>query len=99
MDVGRIAAATGAALYCENAFARLDRGAGLPNLMRLPYFPQVRPLISYLPMPDMTESPIRNAASFFRRMHWLRYSSMRCWYWWMSGGPWPILGMRVDPAR
>lgn len=39
---GRIAAATGAALICETAFARLDRGAGLPALQRLPYFPQVR---------------------------------------------------------
>ncbi|KAL4444371.1 hypothetical protein ABPG75_012108 [Micractinium tetrahymenae] len=37
---GRIAAATGAALLCENAFARLDRGAGLPCPARLPYFPQ-----------------------------------------------------------
>lgn len=37
---GRIAAATGAALFCENAFARVDRGAGLPSLQRLPYFPQ-----------------------------------------------------------
>lgn len=37
---GRIAAATGAALICENAFSRLDRGAGLPALQRLPYFPQ-----------------------------------------------------------
>lgn len=26
---------------CESAFARLDRGAGLPALQRLPYFPQV----------------------------------------------------------
>eukprot|EP00887_Chlorella_sp_A99_P006142 scaffold22.g6142.t1 len=39
-DCGRVAAATGAALLCENAFARVDRGAGLPNLQRLPYFPQ-----------------------------------------------------------
>ncbi|KAL4420103.1 hypothetical protein ABPG77_000584 [Micractinium sp. CCAP 211/92] len=37
---GRIATATGAALLCENAFARLDRGAGLPCPTRLPYFPQ-----------------------------------------------------------
>ncbi|PRW56678.1 decarboxylase [Chlorella sorokiniana] len=40
LSCGRIAAATGAALLCENAFARVDRGAGLPNLQRLPYFPQ-----------------------------------------------------------
>lgn len=39
-NAGRIAAATGAALFCENAFARIDRGAGLPALQRLPYFPQ-----------------------------------------------------------
>lgn len=38
-DCGRIAAATGAVLLCENAFARLDRGAGLPAMQRLPYFP------------------------------------------------------------
>ena len=37
---GRIAAAVGATLYTENAFARLDRGAGLPAVQRLPYFPQ-----------------------------------------------------------
>lgn len=41
LSCGRIAAATGAALLCENAFARLDRGAGLPDVQRLPYFPQV----------------------------------------------------------
>lgn len=35
-----MAAATGAVLMCENAFARVDRGAGLPVLRRLPYFPQ-----------------------------------------------------------
>ncbi len=39
--VAAIAAACGgAALLCENAFARVDRGAGLPHLKRLPYFPQ-----------------------------------------------------------
>jgi acetolactate synthase-1/2/3 large subunit len=37
---GRIASATGAVLLCENSFARLDRGAGLPAVRRLPYFPQ-----------------------------------------------------------
>ena len=31
---------TGAKLICENAFARIDRGAGLPSPQRLPYFPQ-----------------------------------------------------------
>lgn len=39
-SIGRIAVASGCALYCENSFARLDRGTGLPNLTRLPYFPQ-----------------------------------------------------------
>jgi hypothetical protein len=29
----------GAALLCENAFARIDRGGGLPCPFRLPYFP------------------------------------------------------------
>lgn len=37
---GRIAAVTGAALICENAFARIDRGAGQPSPQRLSYFPQ-----------------------------------------------------------
>ncbi len=37
---GKIAVATGATLVCENAFARLERGAGLPCPVRLPYFPQ-----------------------------------------------------------
>lgn len=39
-SAGRIASALGAALFCENSFARLDRGAGLPAVQRLPYFPQ-----------------------------------------------------------
>lgn len=34
----RIAAATGAAMICETFPARLERGAGLPALARLPYF-------------------------------------------------------------
>ncbi|HMG55377.1 MAG TPA: acetolactate synthase large subunit, partial [Kofleriaceae bacterium] len=34
----RIAAATGAALLCETFPARLERGAGLPAIDRLPYF-------------------------------------------------------------
>jgi acetolactate synthase-1/2/3 large subunit len=34
----RIAAATGAALLCETFTARLERGAGLPVVERLPYF-------------------------------------------------------------
>ena len=29
--LGKIAAATGATLICENAFPRVDRGAGLPH--------------------------------------------------------------------
>ncbi|GLC46297.1 hypothetical protein PLESTB_000996200 [Pleodorina starrii] len=40
LAAGQIAAATGAVLLCEGAFARADRGAGLPALRRLPYFPQ-----------------------------------------------------------
>lgn len=38
--IGKIAAATGATIFSENAFARLDRGRGLPDVSRLPYFPQ-----------------------------------------------------------
>jgi acetolactate synthase-1/2/3 large subunit len=37
---GAIAAATGAALLCENGFARVDRGAGIPAMTRIPYFPR-----------------------------------------------------------
>ncbi|KAG2498464.1 hypothetical protein HYH03_003718 [Edaphochlamys debaryana] len=37
---GVVAAAAGATLLCEGAFARADRGGGLPALRRLPYFPQ-----------------------------------------------------------
>jgi acetolactate synthase-1/2/3 large subunit len=37
---GAIAAATGAALLCENGFARVDRGAGIPAVTRIPYFPR-----------------------------------------------------------
>ena len=40
LHVGKIASKLGAPVFCENAFARVDRGAGLPNLQRLPYFPQ-----------------------------------------------------------
>ncbi|MDH3213459.1 MAG: acetolactate synthase large subunit [Myxococcales bacterium] len=36
----RIAAATGARLLCPTFPARLTRGAGLPHLERLPYFPE-----------------------------------------------------------
>ncbi len=31
VHLGKIAAATGATLICENAFPRIDRGAGLPH--------------------------------------------------------------------
>lgn len=37
--IGKIASKLGAPIFCENAFARLDRGQGMPNLQRLPYFP------------------------------------------------------------
>ena len=39
LHVGKIAGKIRAPVYCENAFARLDRGAGRPTLRRLPYFP------------------------------------------------------------
>ncbi|KAL6776627.1 hypothetical protein ACKKBG_A21880 [Auxenochlorella protothecoides x Auxenochlorella symbiontica] len=38
--LGQIAAASGADLLCENSFARVDRGHGLPKFRRVPYFPQ-----------------------------------------------------------
>lgn len=37
---GRVAAATGLALYSETFPARAERGGGLPNIDRLPYFPE-----------------------------------------------------------
>jgi acetolactate synthase-1/2/3 large subunit len=37
---GRIAAATGAQLYSETFPARTERGGGLPDIDRLPYFPE-----------------------------------------------------------
>jgi acetolactate synthase I/II/III large subunit len=37
---GRIAARTGATLYSETFPARAERGGGLPNIDRLPYFPE-----------------------------------------------------------
>ena len=36
----RVAAASGCALMCETFPARLERGAGLPPVARLPYFPE-----------------------------------------------------------
>lgn len=38
---GRIAAATGAAIYSETFPARAERGGGLPPIDRLPYFPEI----------------------------------------------------------
>jgi len=38
---GRIAAATGARLFSETFPARTERGGGLPDIDRLPYFPEV----------------------------------------------------------
>lgn len=35
----RIARATGAALFAETFFARMERGGGLPHARRIPYFP------------------------------------------------------------
>lgn len=35
---GRIAAATGADLYCDTFFPRMERGKNLPRVTRLPYF-------------------------------------------------------------
>lgn len=40
LAAGRIASVLGAALLCEPLPARTDRGAGLPHVTRLPYFPQ-----------------------------------------------------------
>ncbi len=40
MLAGKIAAATGATLFAEPFPGRMDRGAGLPELTRLPYFPE-----------------------------------------------------------
>ncbi len=40
MLAGKIAAATGSALFAEPFPGRMDRGAGLPEVTRLPYFPE-----------------------------------------------------------
>lgn len=39
-DAGRIAAATGCRLLADTFVARLERGAGVPPVERLPYFPE-----------------------------------------------------------
>jgi acetolactate synthase-1/2/3 large subunit len=41
MAAGRVAAATGARLFAERSAARLERGAGLPAVERLPYWPEL----------------------------------------------------------
>jgi acetolactate synthase I/II/III large subunit len=41
MAAGRIAAATGARLFAERHSARLERGAGLPTVERLAYWPEL----------------------------------------------------------
>ena len=38
--VGAVADALGADIMCENAFAAIERGRGLPNVTRTPYFPK-----------------------------------------------------------
>ncbi len=40
MSVGQIAAASGCRLLCETFPARIERGAGMPAVERLPYFPE-----------------------------------------------------------
>ena len=39
MLAGRIAAATGADLLADSFFARMERGGGLPQVTKIPYFP------------------------------------------------------------
>jgi acetolactate synthase-1/2/3 large subunit len=39
-DAGRVAAATGCRLIADTFVARLERGAGVPPVERLPYFPE-----------------------------------------------------------
>lgn len=40
LAAARISAGTGATLYCETFPARAERGGGLPDIDRLPYFPE-----------------------------------------------------------
>ena len=40
LAAARISAGTGAALFCETFPARAERGGGLPDIDRLPYFPE-----------------------------------------------------------
>jgi thiamine pyrophosphate-dependent acetolactate synthase large subunit-like protein len=39
-DAGRVCQKAGCVLLCENAFPRIDRGAGIPAATRVPYFPR-----------------------------------------------------------
>ena len=82
VNAGRIAAATGAALYCENAFARLDRGAGLPDIQRLPYFPHVGMLSRYHCRIGTAEVPLSD-------------TQLGCWE---AGGPGLVLTPGACPS-
>jgi acetolactate synthase-1/2/3 large subunit len=60
----RIAAVTGCKLLCETAPTHLERGAGLPPLMRLPYFPE--PGMDMLaPFHAVILAGARNPVTFF----------------------------------
>jgi acetolactate synthase-1/2/3 large subunit len=63
-DAGRIAAATGCRLLADTFVARLERGAGVPPVERLPYFPeQARAFLGELPALIVVGS--RPPVSFF----------------------------------
>ncbi|MBS1811493.1 MAG: acetolactate synthase large subunit [Acidobacteria bacterium] len=60
----RIAAATGCQLICETAPTHLERGAGSPHLLRLPYFPE--PGMEMLaPYQNVILAGARNPVTFF----------------------------------
>jgi acetolactate synthase-1/2/3 large subunit len=61
---GRIAAARGCRLFCDTFPARLERGAGLPHVERLPYFPDAA-LEALAPFRAIVFAGARPPVSFF----------------------------------
>jgi acetolactate synthase-1/2/3 large subunit len=60
----RIAAATGARLVCDTFVARLERGAGIPRVERIPYFPEAA--IQFLaPLRGLVLVDTREPVAFF----------------------------------
>lgn len=60
----RIAAVTGCKLICETAPTHLERGAGTPPLLRLPYFPE-QGMEMLAPFKSVILAGARNPVTFF----------------------------------